>query len=489
VTVTPASYSITTAQALSVTIAVSGTPTPTGTVWLEGGGYASGTATLISGSATINISPGFLAVGSYSFTATYSGDSNYHSATGTSSTVTVTEGTATPGMITTVAGIAKQGYSGDGGLAISAELMVPFGVAVDASGNIYIADTLNHRIRKVDIGGIITTVAGDGTLGYSGDNGSATSAELTGPAGVALDASSNIYICDNSRIRKVSPSGIITTVAGNGYADSNGNGGYSGDNGPATSAELNEPQGVTIDASGNIYIADVQNNRIRKVSPDGVITTVAGDGTQDYSGDSGSATSAELNLPSGVAVDASGSIFIADSNNYRIRKVSPDGVITTVAGNGLGGYSGDNGPATNAGLFPHGIALDSFGDIFIADADGNSIRKVSPDGVITTVAGNGQGGYLGDYGPATNAELNTPMGVALDASSNIFIADTNNNRIRMVTSNAPVPSISGLLPSSAILGGASFTLAINGTNFTAGSTAQWGSTALTTAYVNINQER
>ena len=217
-------------------------------------------------------------------------------------------------------------------------------MAVDASGNLYIADTGNNRIRKVSATGIITTVAGNGSAGYSGDGGPATSAQLDGPEGVAVDGSGNLYIADtcNNRIRKVSATGIITTVAGNGSA------GYSGDGGPATSAQLSLPAGVAVDGSGNLYIADSGNNRIRKVSATGIITTVAGNGSPGYSGDGGPATSAQLNQPAGVAVDASGNLYIADSSNNRIRKVSATGIITTVAGNGFDGYSGDGGPATSA---------------------------------------------------------------------------------------------------------------------------------------------
>jgi N-acetylneuraminic acid mutarotase len=281
----------------------------------------------------------------------------------------------------------------------------------------------------VSSSGIITTVAGNGTNGYSGDNGPATSAELFDPAGVALDASGDLYIADevNNRIRMVSSSGIITTVAGN------GTGGYSGDNGPATSAELNSPYGVTLDAAGNLYIADLGNQRIRKVSPIGIITTVAGNGASGYSGDNGPAISAELFDPAGVAVDTSGSLYIADLGNQRIRKVSPSGIVTTVAGNGNIGYSGDNAPAASAELDnPTGVALDASGNLYITDEGNQRIRMVSQSGIITTVAGNGIQGYSGDNGPSTGAELNFPAGVGLDASGNLFFADGGGQRIRKV---------------------------------------------------------
>jgi hypothetical protein len=249
-------------------------------------------------------------------------------------------------IIDTVAGNGSWGYSGDGGPATEAMLSYPRGVAVDASGNIYIADLYNHRIRKVDTSGIITTVAGNGDEGYSGDGGPATEAMLDFPFGVAVDASGNIYIGDthNYRIRKVDTSGIITTVAGNGAW------GYSGDGGPATEAMLDFPCDVAVDASGNLYIGDVYNQRIRKVDTSGIINTVAGNGSWGYSGDGGPATEAQLHGPFGVTVDASGNLYIADYDNQRIRKVDTSGIITTVAGNGSRGYSGDGGPATDAML-------------------------------------------------------------------------------------------------------------------------------------------
>ena len=335
----------------------------------------------------------------------------------------------TPGIISTVAGDGGNGFYGDNGLATSAQLTTPVGVALDASGDLYIADVANYRIRMVSPSGIITTVAGNGVSGYSGDNGPATSAELADPYGLALDASGNLYIADHleNRIRMVSPSGIITTVAGNGTY------GFSGDNGVATSAELGEPVGVAVDASGDIYIADFENNRIRKVSPSGIITTVAGDGTQGYSGDNGPATSAELVVPTGVALDASGNLYIAEPYDSRVRKVSPSGIITTVAGNGTQGYSGDNGPATSAEFQgPSSVALDASGNLYITDQFNNRIRVVSPSGIITTAAGNGTSGFSDDNGPATGAELANPYSVALDASGNLYIADVGNYRIRKV---------------------------------------------------------
>ena len=317
------------------------------------------------------------------------------------------------GVITTVAGGGSP--SADDGPATSAQLYEPSEVAVDSADNLYIADT-SKRIRKVS-GGVITTVAGGGSS--LDDNGPATSAQLRSAAGVAVDSVGNIYIADWGRIRKVS-GGVITTVAGNGTQ------GFSGDNGPATSAQLS-PTGVAVDSAGNLYIAD--SNRIRKVSG-GVITTVAGNGTSGFSGDNGPATSAQLSAAD-IAVDSAGNLYIADTRNRRIRKVS-GGVITTVAGNGTEGSSGDNGPASSAQLkLPFGVAVDSAGNLYIADVFNPGIRKVS-DGVIATVAGNGTYGFSGDNGPATSAQLSQPTGVAVDSAGNVYVADSANNRVRLL---------------------------------------------------------
>jgi sugar lactone lactonase YvrE len=332
-----------------------------------------------------------------------------------------------------IAGNGNPGSAGDGGPATGAELNNPFGVAVDGSGNIYVADCNNNLIRKVNAStGIISTVAGNGTAGYSGDGGAATSAELNRPTGVAVDTVGNIYVADfqNNRIRKVTVStGKISTVAGTGAA------GYSGDGGAATSAKLYLPQGVALDAAGNIYIADNYNFRIRKVAVStGKISTVAGNGTGGESGDGGSATSAELAYPDAVALDAAGNIYIAEETGERIRKVTAStGKISTVAGNGTFGYAGDGGQATSAELFtPEGVALDSSGNIYIADEVNQRVRKVTVStGIITTVAGNGTSGYSGDGGAAINAELDDPLGVALDAAGYIYISESTDH-IRVV---------------------------------------------------------
>jgi uncharacterized protein (TIGR03437 family) len=334
------------------------------------------------------------------------------------------------GVITIVAGNGFEGFTGDNGPATAARLANPQGVAVDSAGNLYIADIGNYRIRKVS-NGVITTVAGNGTAGFSGDNGPATNAQLSGPISVAVDSSGNFYIPDNNRIRKVA-SGMITTVAGNGTQ------GFSGDNGPATSAQLIDPEGIVVDSAGNLYFADGDNNRIRKVS-NGVISTVAGNGTQGFGGDNGAAVNAQLNFPHGVAIDSTSNLYIADSGNSRIRKVA-NGVITTVAGGGT--LVGDNGPTTSAQLGdPSGVALDSSGNLYVADGVSNRIWEVS-NGVVTAVAGNGTKGFSGDNGPATSAQLNSPISVAVDTAGNLYIADGNNNRVRKVA-NGVITTIAG----------------------------------------------
>jgi PKD repeat protein len=334
--------------------------------------------------------------------------------------------------ITTVAGTGTAGYSGDGGQATSTQLNYPLGVTVDAQGIVYVADTSNNRVRKIT-GGIITTIAGTGTAGFAGDGGQATSAQLNVPGGVAVDAQGNVYIADedNHRVRKVS-GGIITTIAGTGVA------GYSGDGGQATSALLNFPHGVTVDAQGNVFIVDTDNHRVRKVDSAGNITTVAGNGTAGFAGDGGQATSAELNFPRQVAVDAQENLYIADTDNHRVRKVS-GGIITTFAGTGVAGFSGDGGQATSALLnFPRGVALDAAGNLYISE-DNHRIRKVT-GGIITTIAGTGVAGFAGDGGAGTSAQLDFPWGLAVDANGNLYIGDEYNHRVREIENKLPTAS-------------------------------------------------
>jgi hypothetical protein len=292
------------------------------------------------------------------------------------------------------AGTGVYGYSGDGGPAISAQLANPDCMTVDAMGNVYIADIGNHRIRKVDPEGIITSVAGDGTAGYGGDGGQAVMAQLNFPEGVAVDSSGNLYIADsnNCRIRKVTKDGTITTIAR--CVES----AYVADSSPDVFSGICPiVASVAVDKAGNLYFPDVQ--RIRKLTPDGVIAAVAGNGTSGFSGDEGPAVSAQLGMPMSVAVDPAGNLFIADGS--RIRKVSQNGIISTVVGNGTSGYSGDGGPATSAQISGVcTVAVDPAGNLYIADYSNDCVRKVTPDGMITTVAGIGKKGSEPDGNPA-----------------------------------------------------------------------------------------
>jgi uncharacterized protein (TIGR03437 family) len=338
-------------------------------------------------------------------------------------------------MIATIAGDGASTYSGDGGLATAAGVN-PRGVVVDGAGNIYIADIANSRVRKVTLSGSISTVAGSGVAGYSGDGGAAVTAMLSGPQAVALDASGNLVIADtqNRRIRSVNAStGIITTIAGTGVQ------GFSGDGGLATAAMVWQPVDLAVDAAGNIYFADSSAQRVRKISTNGIITTVAGNGTAGYGGDNAAGPLAQLNFPVGVAVDTNNLVYIADANNFRVRVVNPAGTIVTIAGNGTEGFSGDGGAATSATLnYPEGVRVNAAGQIYIADAENNRVRVVT-SGNISTLTGDGVNGFSGDGGLAVNAVLNTPWSVALDPSGNLLIGDSVNNRVRKVTLAALAP--------------------------------------------------
>ena len=338
----------------------------------------------------------------------------------------------TTSIITKFAGTAgAAGYSGDGGLAVNAQLNEPCGITA-SSGNLYIADTKNHRIRRVDTTGNIITVVSTGSSGFSGDGGPALLARLNVPKGIFMDSWGNLYIADrgNHKIRRVDTSGNITTVAGTGSS------GDSGDGGLATLAQLDEPRRIFVDSSDNLYIADTRNHRIRKVDASGIITTVAGTGSSGFSGDGGLATLAQLDEPHGVFVDSSGNIYIADRKNHRIRKVDgATGIITTVSGRPGSGFSGDGGLATDAKHNqPRGIFKDSSGNLYIADTDNHRIRKVdAATQIITTVAGTGNSwGPLGDGGLATSARIKEPVEIFLDHNYNIFIADRDDRRIRVV---------------------------------------------------------
>ncbi|MEU4040021.1 NHL repeat-containing protein [Streptomyces collinus] len=346
---------------------------------------------------------------------------------------------AIPGTIITVAGNGQYGFVADGGPATDTKIGTPWGVTADEAGNLYIADHSGERVRKVAPDGKISTIAGNGTGGYSGDGGKATAAKLSGPHGTVIDRSGNIYIADrkNDRIRMVAPGGTITTVVGEGPR------GYSGDGGPASAATLNLPESVALDDAGNLYIADRGNHRVRKVAPDGTINTVAGTGTGGYSGDGGPAFAAQLNDPTGVTVGKDGNLYIADFFNHRVRKVTPDGTISTVAGNGTKGYSGDGVPALTTTLSnPCSVDMDGSGNLYIADRGNCRVRKVAPDGIITTIAGDGAAGAADDGAPAMNTHLHDPVAVAVAPSGDLYIGDVSNYRVyKVVGASAVVPPV------------------------------------------------
>lgn len=331
-------------------------------------------------------------------------------------------------IIATVAGDGQPGVTHAPVAATTAHIGTPAGVAVDKYGNFYIAEYAYDQITKVTPDGVLTVVAGTSTSGYSGDGGPATDAQLSAPYSVAVDTAGNVFFSDygNSVVREISASGIIRTVAGTWR-------GYGGDGGPATDAQLNFPYGVATDPAGNLYIVDDFNFRVRKVSPDGIINTIAGTGEQGYTGDGGPATAAQLSLPIGIALDTGGNIYFTESGNYDIRKISPTGIITTVAGSQMAGFSGDGGAATQARMTnPWGIATDNRGNLYFTDMDNNRIRMIDPAGIIHTLVGNGSNGFSGDGGPPLAAALNAPYGVAIGKNYAIYIADWSNERIRVV---------------------------------------------------------
>ena len=359
---------------------------------------------------------------------------------------------ALPQTINSFAGNGSAGFSGDGAPAIAAALNHPKGIAIDFAGNLYIADPDNARIRFVGVNGIISTFAGNGTPGESGDGGPALAASFSDVMSVALDASGNLYVADSSnrRIRKIS-NGVVTSIAGTGVE------GFSGDGGPAANAMLGRPVGLVVDYGGNIICVDSTAHRIRKIDSSGIISTIAGNGVNGFSGDGGPATLASLSFPLAVAIDRASNLYVADAGNNRIRMIAPNGVITTIAGNGGGGFAGDGGMAVNASLnIPSDMAVDSAGNLYIADSGNNRIRRVNAAGIITTLAGINGNGFSGDGGPPAQAMLNFPWGVALDLSGGVYIADRVNNRIRKIsgaTTNPNSPSIDS---------------AINGASFSSG---------------------
>lgn len=371
----------------------------------------------------------------------------------TSIALAVLSGCYAQAVINTVAGNGTMVYSGDGGPATKAAIGIPPDMAVDAAGNVYVVDRDNNRIRKVDTSGTISTFAGNGTMGSSGDGGPAISAELFLPIAIAVDGAGNVYIADsgsnglrmvNSKTNSIGQVAIISSSL----------------------SRIASPGGVTTDSAGNVYISDLNGSAIYKLDKSGVLTTVAG-GTFGFSGDGGPATKAALYFPSGVAVDSAGNIYFADKGNNRVRKVDTKGIITTFAGTGTPGYSGDGGPATSAKLGMgltvtfQGVAVDAAGNVYIADTLNNRVRVVNPSGIISTFAGNGSAfatGSLGngDGGPPASASVLQPNGVKVDSAGNVFIADTNHNLIRKVTGAATTGGSAPTISANGVVNGASF---------------------------------
>ncbi len=346
---------------------------------------------------------------------------------------------AAPGfgqVINTIAGNGTAVYGGDSGPATAAGFVQPWGIAVSPTGNKYISDFSDNRIRKVSTTGVISTLAGTGTGGYSGDAGAAVSAKINSPRGLALDVAGNLYIADqnNHVIRRVTPSGIISTFAGTGVS------GYTGDGGSALGARLSYPQAVAVDRNGNILITDL-NYVVRKVNSSGIISTIAGTaGISGYTGDGGAATAATFATPYGICTDTAGNIYVADNGNHVIRRINSAGIISTYCGNGTPGYTGDGGAAIAAQLnYPMGVVADSAGNLYIGDESNNVVRHITRAGIISTLAGTGVSGYSGDRGMAILAKLSLPTGVSCDGQGNVYVVDHGNYVVRKIdlTNRAP----------------------------------------------------
>jgi len=353
--------------------------------------------------------------------------------------------------ISTFAGTGVAGYSGDGGPAAAAAFNGCSAMAVDGVGNIFIADQGNNVVRKISVSGVISTFAGTGEAGYGGNGGAATAAKLNNPMGLAADADGNIYIADNGNnvVRVVNTAGIIKNFAGTGAS------GYSGDGDTAHYGTLRLPQALAISATGDLFIAEGGNHIIRKVAAGTrIMSTVAGTGAAGNMGDGGSALAARLNTPSGVAVSASGDIYIADVLNNKVRKVDGStGVITTFAGTGMSGNSGDNGPAASATFsFPSSVSLDMSGNVYITDRGNHNLRMVEPSGIVRHIAGQSVNGYSGDGDLAANARLSSPRSVYVDGWNRVYIMDYNNNVVRRLQATASVSqfhsgAVAGIYPS------------------------------------------
>ena len=339
-------------------------------------------------------------------------------------------------IINTYAGIGTAGFSGDGGPASAAQFNRPTGICFDPIGNMYVSDLNNNRVRKINTSGIISTIAGNGTSRYIGDSGPATAASFTGPAGLAIDRTGNLYVmdADSPAIRKISASGIITTVAGNGLQ------GYSGDGGPATAARLRGASSILVDNSGNLIFTDDGNHCVRKITTDGRITTIAGTGVLGFSGDGGPATAATFHTAHAVALDSRGDLYVADYNNLRIRRVDSGGTITTIAGTGVNMSTGDGGPATAATIGNvYNLLIDN-DVLYFSDGNQGKIRRIDlVSGIVNLVAGDGTHcGYGGDGGPAVAAQLCGPHSMIFDSRKNFFFTDLLNHRVRFLKSTVDV---------------------------------------------------
>ena len=346
----------------------------------------------------------------------------------------------TDGVAHIFAGNGIAGFSGDGGAAVNASLNNPFAVAVDKNGNVFISDYRNYRIRRISPGGIISTVAGSGVNGFSGDGGPATQAQFGFVSCLAFDNNNDLLICDetNNRVRKVTPAGVVSTIAGNGKQA------YSGDGGAATLAALNQPQGLLTDPAGHIYIAEFGNQTVRRIELDGTISTFAGNGTHGFSGDGGPAARAQLAQPDGLVLDSAGNLYIGDSDNSRIRMVNPAGIITTVAGSGAQGFGGDNGSPLQASFhFPNGLAMDSSGRLYVGDTGNARVRAITLGARVQTIAGNGLFRYTPAGTPANQVYLFHAAGVASDAPGNLYIADTLDFVVRKVTPDGLTRTFAG----------------------------------------------
>ena len=335
-------------------------------------------------------------------------------------------------VIDTIAGTGEEGFAGDGGPALRAKFLTPQSLAIDSDGNLYVADRNNGRVRRIDADGNISTVAGNGTsrpTAPSGDGGPAVEARLASPVSIALDRLGNLFVAEFAadRVRKIDTSGIISTIAGTGVQ------GSGGDGGPALEAQLDQPNAIAVDADRNVYVAEYGGKRIRKIDSAGTISTLAGNGVEGFGGDGGPATEAQLDFVGAIAVDATGNVYFTDLNTARVRKVDPSGTITTVAGGGIQESRGDGGPATAAQIgTPSGLALDADGNLFVTEFWDGWIRKVDAQGFISTIAGTGEQYSAGDGGPAVDAALDRPAGLAVDPAGRVYVAESYGHRIRVL---------------------------------------------------------